>query len=204
MIAILTSSGLRIGTLASLTLGYIALEEEIPRITVRRKPGRKVSRKLGAFATFISPEAKKLLEQYLKYRRDLGEEVTERSQIITSEMQEELGKVMRPIYLSQHWGRLLKRVSLDDKNGGPWYEIRLHTLRKYFETMCINAGVKTAYREFWLGHTGRHMEESYFRGEVETHRGGVQESYSLPNNSDFGASRLQGLNGESEVFRRKW
>lgn len=29
--------------------------------------------------------------------------------------------------------------------------------------------MKTTYREFWMGHTGRNLEESYFRGEVETH-----------------------------------
>jgi len=46
----------------------------------------------------------------------------------------------------------------------------LHTLRKYFETQCTNAGVKTTYGEFWMGHIGRHLAESYFRGEVETHK----------------------------------
>ncbi|NIO39716.1 MAG: hypothetical protein GTO41_05690, partial [Burkholderiales bacterium] len=59
-----TSSGLRVGALASLTLGDISLDEEIPRMIVKRKPGRKVSRKMKAFATFITPEAKTMLLQY--------------------------------------------------------------------------------------------------------------------------------------------
>lgn len=169
MILVLTSSGLRIGALASLTLGDISLNEDIPRIIVKRKPGRKISRRMKGFATFITPEAKNVLLQYVKHRENLGEKTTENSPILTSDRQEELGNFLSSMYLSNHWRRLLKRAHLAKKNGGPWHDLHLHTLRKYFETEAINAGVKTAYREFWLGHSGRHMEDSYFRGEVETH-----------------------------------
>ncbi len=169
MILMSTSSGLRVGALASLTLGDVALDEDIPRIVVKRKPGRKISRKMKAFATFITPEAKTLLLQYVSHRETLGEKITELSPIITSDRKEELGNFLNSTYLSNHWRRLLKRAHLATKNGGPWHDIHLHTLRKYFETQCTNAGVKTTYREFWMGHIGKHLEESYFRGEVETH-----------------------------------
>ena len=169
MVLVLTSSGLRIGALASLKLGDISLNEDVPRIIVKRKPGRKISRRMKGFATFITPEAKNVLLQYVKHRENLGEKITESSPILTSDRQEELGNFLSSMYLSNHWRRLLKRSHLADKNGGPWHDLHLHTLRKYFETETINAGVKTAYREFWLGHSGRHMEDSYFRGEVETH-----------------------------------
>ena len=165
----LTSSGLRIGALASLKLGDISLDEEIPRVIVKRKPGRKISRKMKAFATFITPEAKKVLLQYVKHRESMGEKITENSPILTSDRENELGNFLSSTYLSNHWRRLLKRAHLATKNGGPWHDIHLHTLRKYFETQCVNASVKTAYREFWMGHIGRHLEESYFRGEVESH-----------------------------------
>lgn len=169
MILVSTSSGLRVGALATLKLGDVALEEEIPRIVVKRKPGRKVSRRMKGFATFITPEAKTMLQQYVKHRESLGEQITDESPIITSERENELGNFLNSMYLSNHWRRLLKRAHLATKNGGPWHDIHLHTLRKYFETQCTNAGVKTAYREFWMGHRGRYLEESYFRGEVETH-----------------------------------
>lgn len=169
MILIGTSSGLRVGALASLTLGDVSLNEELPRITVKRKPGRKVSRKMKGFATFMTPEAKAMLVQYVRHRTSLGEKITELSPILTSDRKEEIGNFMNPTYLSNHWRRLLKRTHLATKNGGPWHDIHLHTLRKYFETQCTNAGVKNTYREFWMGHVGRHLEESYFRGEIETH-----------------------------------
>lgn len=169
LILVSTSSGLRIGTLASLNLGDITLDEEIPRIVVKRKPGRKVSRRMKAYATFITPEAKKMLRQYIQHREKQGEEITDRSPIITSVKENQLGKFLSPMYLSNHWRRLLRRSHLATKNGGPWHDIHLHTLRKYFETQCTNAGVKTTYREFWMGHTGRYLEESYFRGQIKTH-----------------------------------
>jgi len=169
IILVLTSSGLRVGALATLTLGDIQLEEEIPRIVVKREPGRKISRKMKGFATFITPEAKTMLLQYIKHRQSLGEKITEASPLITSEREEELGNFLNSHYLSNHWRRLLKRAHLATKNGGPWHDIHLHTLRKYFDTQCINAGVKSPYKEFWMGHIGKHLAESYFRGEVETH-----------------------------------
>lgn len=169
MLLILTSSGLRIGALCSLTLADISLGEKIPRIVVKRQPRRKISRKMKAFATFITPEAKAVLQQYIEHRKKQGEKVTDLSPLLTSDRQEELGNFLSSYYLSNHWRRLLRRTHLATKNGGPWNDIHLHTLRKYFETQCTNASVKTTYREFWMGHTGRFLEESYFRGEVETH-----------------------------------
>ena len=35
--------------------------------------------------------------------------------------------------------------------------------------MCTNAGVKTPYIEFWMGHTGRYLEDAYFRGQIQDH-----------------------------------
>lgn len=168
-ILLFTSSGLRVGSLATLKLSDIQLEEEIPRIIVKRKVGRKISRKMKGFATFITPECKTMLLEYIKHRKNLGEKITEESPLITSDRQEELGNFLNSGYVSNHWRRLLKRSHLATKNGSPWHDLHLHTLRKYFATQCTNAGIKTAYREFWLGHRGGHMEESYFRGEVETH-----------------------------------
>ena len=163
------SSGLRVGTLCSLSLGEIDLTRDPSPIIVKRKPGRKVSRKLHKYVTFISPEAKKVLLQYLQHRTKLGETITDSSPILTSDRKQELGNFLNSTYVSNHWRRLLKRAHLATKNGGPWHDIHLHTLRKFFETECINANVKTAFREHWMGHTGVHLESSYFRGEQDKH-----------------------------------
>jgi integrase len=169
LILMAASSGLRVGTLSSLSFGEIDLTRDPSPIVVKRKPGRKVSRKLQKYVTFISHEAKKVLLQYMEHRRKLGESITDSSPILTSDRINELGKFLNSMYVSNHWRRLLKRAHLATKNGGPWHDIHLHTLRKFFETECINANVKTAYREHWMGHTGVHLESSYFRGGQEKH-----------------------------------
>lgn len=127
MLLVLTSSGLRVGTLATLTLGDISLNEEIPRVVVKRAPGRKVSRKMKGFATFITPEAKAVLEQYIKFRMNAtdekgnpkGEKITDASPVLTSDRIDELGHFLNSTYVSNHWRRLLKRAHLATKNGGP-------------------------------------------------------------------------------------
>jgi len=161
------SSGLRLGTLRSLKIGDINFEFEDPdvaRIIVKRAMGRKIAKTMKFFVTFITPEAKHLLQQYIEWRKGRGEIITEESPLFTSNLDHQIGKFLSYAYLRIHWTRLLKRANLDHKaNGSPWYQIHAHTLRKFFETQLINAQVIPAYREFWMGHKGEHMADSYFR-----------------------------------------
>lgn len=170
MILILISSGLRVGTLTSLTVGEVNIEEDPAAIIVQRKPGRKISRRLKRFVTFITPEAKDMLKQYLDHRTKNGEKLTASSPLITSDRKEEIGKFLSPTYLSNHWRRLLRRAHLATKSGSPWHDIHIHTLRKFFRTQCTMAGVKSTFYEVWMGHTGSNLAESYFRGETEAHK----------------------------------
>jgi hypothetical protein len=70
--------------------------------------------------------------------------------------------------LQRSWTRLLKKAGLDKKSG-KWHELHFHTLRKYFETQRINAGVRRPYIEFWLGHKGEYLDDSYFRANLQEH-----------------------------------
>jgi integrase len=82
-----TSSGLRIGTLLSLKIGDVDLGyPDVARLTVERARGRKFSnRGRGAgrfFVSFISPEAKNALKQYLTEREQSGEILTPESPLV--------------------------------------------------------------------------------------------------------------------------
>lgn len=172
MIEVAAASGLRAGALATLTLGDVNFgfdDPDVARILVKRRPGRKISKKRKFFVTFITPEAKKLLLQYIEERKARGEKIAETSPLFTVEKGGYLGKPLpSAAYLSLWWNRLLRRGRLTQKSG-KWFEIHFHTLRKFFDTQCINAGVKQSYREFWMGHAGPYLEASYFRGEENTH-----------------------------------
>jgi len=178
LVLVATSSGLRRKALVTLTFGDVNFDyHDVARIIVKKrykirgktfKSGRKIGRKRTFFVTFITPEAKKALLDYKKYREETGETITEESPLFTSTRKKELGKFLSAQYLDVHWGRLLKKAHLTEKST-EWFIIHLHTLKKYAETQFINAGCNPSYREFWLGHSGSYLESSYFRGEEMEH-----------------------------------
>lgn len=178
LILVASSSGLRRNALITLKVGDVDFGlSDIAKITVKReyevegkvyRSGRKITKTRTFFVTFITPEAKKMLLEYLEQRRQLNEKVTEESPLFTSIRLKELGQFLSKTYLDVHYGRLLKRANLAKKSG-EWFELHFHTLKKYAETNFINAGVKPSYREFWLGHKGAYLESSYFRGEEVEH-----------------------------------
>lgn len=171
-IAVAISSGLRVGALSSLTFGDVTLQDEIPKVVVRRIPGRKISKDMpDGFGTFISPEAKRLLLQYRKHRELKGEAVTAESPLFTSnriDRKGEQGRALSPGYLTNHWRRILRRAFKTDKSH-KWFKLHLHTLRKFFRTQCNVSGVETDFMEFWMGHVGRNLSTSYFRAEDTAH-----------------------------------
>lgn len=191
LLEIAISSGLRINTIATLKLkdvvwnpyellGVKRDDQTSPAmINVKPRMGRKASK---SFFTFITPEAKRVLRQYIEFRRRMGEQITEDSPLIGSiygigkerNFPSDLpnvrafGEHVSAETLLTAWKRLLKKSGLSAKSH-KWHELHFHTLRKFFETECINAGVKRAYLEFWMGHKGAYLDDSYFRANLKEH-----------------------------------
>jgi len=170
VIEIATSSGLRIGTLLSLTWGDVDLDSypDVGRIKVVRMRGRKISQAKGStgqvfFITWITPEAKKMLLEYKRLREQHSEVITPQSPLIAHK-----GQFMNVESYERRWGRLLHRAGLDMKSQ-KWFKLHFHTLRKYFRTKCSDADVQVDYREHWMTHKGGYLDESYFRPEEEKH-----------------------------------
>lgn len=184
---IAATSGLRLNTIATLKWGDMVLNPKtlyaeatgddptMPAIIkVKPQMGRKTGMSGRKYFTFITPEAKKTLLQYRAWRERKGEEVTAESPLIASIHGEQYGgstqagsEIMSDS-LQAAWTRLLKKSGLDQKSH-KWHELHFHTLRKFFETQCINAGVRRAYIEFWLGHKGEYLDDSYFRANLKEH-----------------------------------
>jgi len=182
VVEIATSSGLRIGTILGLKVGDVDFDSypDIAKVTVYRAPGRKLTGKKRFFITFISSEAKKTLLEYLEYRKRCGEQITPESSLIATIKVMGFGEYRRiktepKTYnwlvrtFEQQWARILKRAGLA-KKGRKFFELHFHTLRKFFETRCIQAGVKTNFYQFWMGHgKAQYLDESYFRPFEEEH-----------------------------------
>ena len=164
-----TSSGLRIGTLLSLKIGDVDLSyPDLARITVERKRGRKFStRGRGAgrfFVSFMSPEAKNALTQYLTEREQAGEVLTPESPLVSDYNYK--GQYISLEAFEKVWHRLLKKAGLNQKST-KFYVLHIHTLRKYFRSNCI--GIDASYRERWMGHKGAYLDMSYFKAEESLH-----------------------------------
>jgi len=164
-----TSSGLRLGTLLSLKVGDVDLNyPDVARITVERKRGRKFStRGRGAgrfFCSFLTPEAKASLQQYLTEREQAGEVLTLESPLISDYNYK--GSFISLEAFEKIWARLLKKAGLNQKSNR-FYFLHLHTLRKYFRSNCI--GIDVSYRERWMGHKGLYLDMSYFKAEEPLH-----------------------------------
>ena len=181
IIEVASSSGLRIGTLLGLKVGDVdfGIDPEIARINVCGGDGRKL--KFGQkYFTFITPEARRYLEKYLQERRNV-EKFNRESPLFmlhfNIETDKRIGKPLGAIAFRRQWHRLLKRSGLDEKDKPEgsitdWYVLHFHTLRKYFMTQCVEAGVKTQYYNFWMGHkqfdSGQN-DSAYFRPEGMKH-----------------------------------
>lgn len=169
VISIAVSSGLRVGTLLSLTWGDVSFDyPDVARIKVLRRKGRKLSASAGAegrffFITWITPEAKNLLLDYKRLREQRGEVITAESPLIEAQ-----GHFMNVESYERRWGRLLHKAGLNQKSK-KWFILHFHTLRKFFRTRCTDADVKMDYREHWMTHKGGYLDESYFRPFEEEH-----------------------------------
>jgi integrase len=170
-IMVLSSSGLRVGTMLSLRVGDVDFENypDVAKIRVERRRGRKfVGKRRGGqgkmFFTWITEEAKKALSEYLEGRRRAGETLKHDSPLFEGSQRK--GKFVTLENFERVWYRLLKRAGLDEKSNRQ-YMLHVHTLRKYFRSNCV--GVDPSYREAWMGHKGGYLDESYFRAEEKEH-----------------------------------
>ena len=213
-ILILASSGLRVGTMLSLKVGNLNLKyPDVASLKVERQRGRKFGGRAGrgqakVFFTFLTGEAKDVLVKYLEERKRKGERLTEESPLIGDSYYK--GRFLTVLDFERVYYRLLKRAGLADKSQ-KWYQLHLHTLRKYFRSNCV--GVDPSYREHWMGHKGGYLDESYFRAEEGRHLAEYRKAvphltvYSTPMEEkqlrgrmliDF--AKLQGY-GENELKR---
>ena len=161
------SSGLRIGdTLLKLQLKHIKddiWDEGLPFYMIE-VPGQYTKEGIPHI-TFISAEAASYLRAYLKERENEGERITPESPLFVSQYR----KPLQPQSFRNVWAELCRKAGID-RRGVPIkgckklpngqvvrhaiiYNIRPHSLRKYFKTACSMAGVDRMASEAFLGHS---------------------------------------------------
>lgn len=165
MVCLMSSSGVREGTLAGLRVKDVDLD--YPDIGIVRVPA-ELNKARIPYLTFISPQCRVYLEEYLEVRRSRGPVDPDSRLILDSR----LASGTSGSALAKRWRHLLQKTRLAQK-GRRFHFLRLHTLRKYFGTMLTAAGVSPSPRERMMGHTSGFrdptlaLDSSYYRPEIE-------------------------------------
>ncbi len=180
IISTLALSGVRESTLVALRYSHVKKDLEANIVPVHIKV--ELDETKGGYCdypTFLGPECVTYLRAYLNERRqgslDDGhgqeippEEITDDSPFIRDAQSKTIRpigekEVYRIVHRLLHKAGLLKR----NKNGG--YELRVHSIRKFFKTQLQACGVADCYIDFWMGHKTSVYSDMMMKG-VEFHR----------------------------------
>ncbi|XHH09881.1 MAG: tyrosine-type recombinase/integrase [Candidatus Bathyarchaeia archaeon] len=110
------------------------------------------------YDTFLGAEAAQYLKLYIEQRRKgygsiPPETITDNSPLIRDSKRAETPKGVRPKTLRKLVHELYKQAGLLRKQNGRMYDLRVHSLRKYFKTQLTALGVQQDYVEYMMGHT---------------------------------------------------
>ncbi|MHC3128920.1 MAG: tyrosine-type recombinase/integrase [Candidatus Bathyarchaeota archaeon] len=225
-IELAVSTGLRIGTLLTLKLGDCVFDvdqllievddyylgkttpeerlriKSIAMIKVRMEPGRKLRGKNGFF-TFVTSEAKQMLQRYLDWRKSVGEQLTPDSILIGKEQPNHSNEHCSVVPMSRHWRRTLIRNGLMP-NGSKWHPLHFHTLRKFHTTMTATV---RSYPPIWRGQKqGEYLDASYFRPSLVMHVKAflqVENKLQLESNKNIQRLRIEAEEQKNEVSQLK-
>jgi integrase len=176
IILLLSSSGIRVGAISDLKIKDLT---PIDNYNIYQIQVYKRSSKKSKYITFCTPECRKEIDAYLEYRKRYGERITENSPLfrLTFNREDQFKtaneiKSISTIGIKNMINELLNVSGVRPSKKmieGQWpqYNFNRHTnlmevhgFRKFFDTMCTNAGLSTLYTEMLMGHnTG--LKERY-------------------------------------------
>jgi integrase len=167
IVSLLALSGVRIGTLVKLQYRHVKHDLENGIMPVHMHIEAEITKgKYHDYDTFIGAEGVTYLKAYLK-ARSIGnerleggklrgmpaEEITDSSPLIRNEHKSKV-EAITPGSVHYAIHRLYRRAGLIENGGKVRYDLRAHSLRKYFRTQLgAISSIKNDYIEYMMGHT---------------------------------------------------
>jgi hypothetical protein len=187
VISLMSSSGLRNGAVNILKLRDL---EKIEKYNIYKITAYRKSKKYS-YKTFCSPECSALIDSYLEYRKNQGEQLTGNSPLIREQFNtNDKLKINNPRHLTPRGIRFMinevlikyttlrKKLPFDRENKrkeGRNPTMLTHAFRKFFNTECAKAGVYPDFIELMLGHKLPGMRSHYMKPDVNTLLEGTKE-----------------------------
>jgi len=167
IVSLLALSGVRIGTLSRLQYRHVKRDLESGVVPVHMHVEAEITKgKYHDYDTFIGSEAVEYLKMYLKARR-LGnerlesgrkrgmppEEIVDSSPLIRNEHKTAV-EAISPNTVHYVVQGLYRKAGLIERSGKVRYDLRAHSIRKYFRTQLgAISTIPTDYIDYMMGHT---------------------------------------------------
>ncbi|NIO76959.1 MAG: tyrosine-type recombinase/integrase, partial [Armatimonadetes bacterium] len=161
IIAMLALAGFRIGTLVKLQYRHVKRDLEKLTTPIHVHVEAEITKgKYHDYDTFLGQEAAECLKSYLELRRKGSpcgkmppETIHDESPLIRHK-QNRYPRPLRPATIHRIVHNLyLKADLIARKPLGRRYDLRAHSLRKFFRTQMAALGVDRDYIEYMMGHT---------------------------------------------------
>jgi len=161
IVSMLALGGFRIGTLVKLQYRHVKRDLEKMTIPIHIHVEAEITKgKYHDYDTFLGEEAAKHLKAYLELRRRGSpcgkmppENIHDESPLIRSK-QNRYPRPLQPPTIHRIVHNLyLKAGLISKKTIGRRYDLRAHSIRKFFRTQMAALGVDRDYIEYMMGHT---------------------------------------------------
>jgi len=160
IVSMLALGAFREETLAKLQYRHVRVDLEANRVPIHVHVEAEITKgKYGDYDTFLGAEAAEYLRLYFELRKRGSPDGRNPAEILTDEsplIRDETSRVPRSIGSKQvrkivH--QLYVKTGLLKAPKGRMYELRVHSLRKYFKTQLLSLGVQPDYVDYMMGHT---------------------------------------------------
>lgn len=155
LVLLLASSAMRRGGIAELRMGNIIPIEDCYLFIVHANHSKE-------YVTFCTPECRIAIVNYIEYRKERGEEITDDSPLYQTRGEDKSNDTRYMI--SSTIENLLKTAKIKRKKIGDRYTVsEVHGFRKFANTQMNNANINANTIEKFMGH-GDGMNVRYYDG----------------------------------------
>ena len=151
--------GLREETLTRLQYRHVQVDLEAERIPLHIHVEVEITKgKYADYDTFLGQEAVEYLRLYLDARRrgspdgKIPPEKIQGDSPLIRDLQSRIPKPIGPKQIRKLIHHLYLRAGLIKAKNGRMYDLRVHSLRKFFKTQMEAAGVNSDYVDYMMGH----------------------------------------------------
>jgi len=158
ILSMLALGGFREETLSKLQYRHVREDLENNRTPVHVHVEAEITKgRYHDYDTFLGPETVQYLKLYVDQRRKGSakippETLADESPLFRNE-RKDTSKSIGSKQLRKIVHQLYVKADLLRKSTGRMYDLRVHSLRKYFKTQLLALGVQSDYVDYMMGHT---------------------------------------------------